>query len=202
MTFLHRDLKPGEINFPQGALVHDGVRRHPPQLLGVSSKVLGTGGHAVLLDAPDIAGRHFTCQIGVLGKILKVAPAEGGALNVQAGAQQDAHILGRGLHPQVFAQFLAQGGVPGVGDGGGGGIAGGGQGAVQAQLVPRALLLADAVGAVGQGHVGHAQPLHAPRLPEVLAGEQIALLLQGHLLDDIRVFQPNHSFFLSWFRER
>ena len=121
------------------------------------------------MDTPDIAGRHFARQIGILGKIFKVAPTEGGALDVQAGAQQNVDALGRGLRAQMLADLLTQRRVPGVGNGGGGGIAGGGHRAVQAKLIPLALLFADAVGAVGEGHVGDAQTLHTSGLPKVFA---------------------------------
>ena len=192
-TLLDGDLKAGEVYLPQGALVHHRVGGHPPQLLGVAGEVLGAGGHPVFLDAPDIPGGHFARQIGVLGEILKVPAAQGAALDVQPRAQQDAHPLGCGLLPQALANLLPQGGVPGVGDGGGGGEAGGGQGGVQAQLVPRPRLLADAVGAVGQGHIADAQPLHAAGLPKVLAGEEKALLLQRHLLNDILVLHGKRA---------
>ena len=198
VPLLHRDLKAGEVDLTQGALVHHRVGGHPAQLLGVGGKVLGAGGHTVFLNAPDIAGRHLARQIGVLGKIFEVAPAEGGALDVEPRAQHHAHPLGGGLRPQVRADLLPQHWVPGVGHGGGGGIAGGGQGRVQPQLVPLPGLLTDAVGAVGQGHVRHAQPLQAARLPEVLAGEEVTLLLQGHLLDDVRMFQANSSSLVLW----
>ena len=79
MALLHRDLKPGEVDFPQGPLVHDRVGGHAAQLLGVGGEVLGARGHAVLLDAADIAGRHFARQVGVFGEILEVTPAEGGS---------------------------------------------------------------------------------------------------------------------------
>ncbi len=106
MALLHRDFKAGDVNFPQGALVHDGVRCHPPQLLGVGGEVFGAGGHAIFLDAPDVSRRHFTRQVGVLGEILKVAPAKGAALDVQPRPQQDTHVLGRGLNSQIPANFF------------------------------------------------------------------------------------------------
>jgi len=44
----------------------------------------------------------------------------------------------------------------------------------QGQLVTRALLLADPVGAVGQRHVDDPQPLHGSGPPEIFAGKQAA----------------------------
>ncbi len=97
-TLLHRDLKPGEIDLPQRPLVHDGIGGHAAQLLGVGGEVLGAGGHAIFLDAPDIAGRHLARQIRIFGEILEVPPAEGGALDVQPRPQQDAYALGCGFN--------------------------------------------------------------------------------------------------------
>ena len=171
------DLKIGEVDLPQRALVHHGVGGHAAQLRIVGGEVFGAGGYAVFLDAPDVAGGHFARQIRVFAEILKVSAAEGAALDVEAGAQQHAHVLAGGLLPQHLPQGLPQGRVPGVGHGGGGGIAGGGQGAVKAQLVAGALLLADAVGAVGQGDALDAQPLDALGLPEVAARQQVTFFL-------------------------
>ena len=189
LALLDSDLEAGQIDLPQSALVHDGVGGHAAQLLGVGGEVLGAGGHTIGLDASDVAGGHLACQVGVLGEILEVAPTERRTLDVQSRAEHHAHPLGGGFLAQAPADLFAQDGVPGVGDGGCRGEAGGGKRGVQTELIAFPGLLADAMGAVGQGHVRHAQPHYAPRLPEVLSGEEIAFLLQGHLLDDVRVFQ-------------
>ena len=76
-AFLYGDFKGGQVNLPQGALVHHGVHGHPPQLLGIDGKVLGTGGGTITLNAPDIGSSHLTGEIRILGEILKVPPAQG-----------------------------------------------------------------------------------------------------------------------------
>ena len=190
----HGDLEVGEVDLAQGALVHDGVGGHAPQLRVVRGEVLRAGGHAVCLDAADVARGHLAREIGVLGEVFEVAPAEGAALDVEAGAEQHAHVLRGGLLAEHFAELLAERGVPGVGHGRGRRITGRGQGAAQAQLVAGALLLADAVRAVRQGHVFNAQPLHALGLPEVTSREQMCFLLQRQLFDQILMFQD--GFFL------
>ena len=60
-TFFYGDLKAGKINCPQRPLVHHAVHAHAAQFLGIHRKVLGAGGHAVGLNAPDVGGGHFTC---------------------------------------------------------------------------------------------------------------------------------------------
>ena len=74
---LHHDFKAGEVDFPEGALVHDGVGGLTAQLGIVGGKVLGAGGHTLRLNAPDVACGHFTCQIGVFTEILEVTAAQG-----------------------------------------------------------------------------------------------------------------------------
>ena len=152
LRLLDHHLKAGQVNFPQGALVHDGIRGHTAQLLTVHGKVLGAGGNAVFLDAADVGRRHFTGKVGVLREILEVAAAQGAALDVQAGAQQHRHALCRCFFAHGCAHSLAKLRVPAVGNGGRGGEAGGGHTGVQPQMVGSTRLLAHAVGAVRQGN--------------------------------------------------
>ena len=170
------DFKAGKIQLPQGALVQDRVTGHPAQLLAVGRKMLGAGGNAVFLDAPYIACRHFSREERVLRKILKVAAAEGAALDVQARAQQHSHLLRGGLFPQSLTDGLAQGGVPAVGHRGAGGETGGRDTGVQAQMVRRARLLAHAVGAVREGDGRDAFLREIPGGEDRLAREQGAFL--------------------------
>ena len=66
LCLFDHDFKAGKIQLPQGALVQNRVTGHPAQLLAVGSKMLGAGGNAVFLDAPDIACRHFSREERVL----------------------------------------------------------------------------------------------------------------------------------------
>ena len=132
VALLDGDLKVGEVELPQGPLVHHAVAGHAQQFLGVGGKVLGTGGDAVFLHAPDEGGGHFAAQVGVLGVVLKVPPAQRAALGIEAGAQQHIYLLAGGLLADGAA---AQGGqllVPAVGNAGSGGEAGGGLAGIDA----------------------------------------------------------------------
>ena len=149
---LDHDLEAGQVQLPQGALVHHRVGGHPAQLLTVDREVLGAGRDAFFLDAPHIGRSHFARKDGVLRKILEVTAAEGAALDVQAGAEEDSHLLCGGLLAHRLAHGLAEGLVPAARRGGGGREAGGRDAGVQAQMVGRPRLLADAVGAVRQGN--------------------------------------------------
>ena len=148
MSFLHGNLKAGEVDFPQGTLVHHGAHGHAAQLLGVDSEVLRAGGNAICLNAPDVGSRHFTGQIGVFGKILEVPPTQRTALHVQAGTKQNIHVIGGCFFAQGSAHFLAQGLIPGVRHGGSGGEAGGRDGGIQPQMVTGTGLLAQTVRAI------------------------------------------------------
>ena len=188
---LDHDLKAGEVELPEGALVQHRVAGHPAQLLAVDGKVLGAGGNAVFLDAPHIARRHFAGEERVLRKILKVAAAQGAALDVQARAQQHGHLLRGSLLAQSLAHGFAQLRVPAAGHGGAGGEAGGRDRRVQAQMVRCARLLAHAVGAIGEGDGRDAFFREIPGGEHRLARKQSAFLLQIQFLDDIGMFHRN-----------
>ena len=196
LRLLDHHLEAGQVDLPQGALVHDGIRGHAAQLLTVHRKVLGAGGDAVFLDAADVGRRHLAGKVGVLREILEVAAAQGAALDVQAGAQQHRHALCRGFLAHGRAHSLAQRGVPAVGNGGRGGEAGGGHTGVQAQMVSRARLLAHTVGAVRQGNGRDALARQRPGGEHRAAAQQGAFLFQIQAVDDICMF---HGIFLFAF---
>ena len=173
---LDHDLEAGQVQLPQGALVHHRVGGHPAQLLTVDREVLGTGRDAFFLDAPHIGRSHFARKDGVLRKILEVTAAEGAALDVQAGAEEDSHFLCGGFLAQCLAHGLAQLLVPAARRGGGGREAGGRDAGVQAQMVGRPCLLADTVGAVRQGNGRDALARQSAGGKDRLAREQGAFL--------------------------
>ena len=139
-------------------------------------EVLGAGRDAVFLDAAHIGSGHFAREDGVLRKILEVTAAEGAALDVQAGAEEDSHFLCGGFLAQCLAYGLAEGLVPAARRGGGGREAGGRDAGVQAQMVGRPRLLADAVGAVRQGNGRDALAGQGTGGKDRLAREQGAFL--------------------------
>ena len=194
---LHRDLETGEVELPQGALVHHTVRVHAQGLLAVDGEVLGAGGDAVGLDAPDIGRRQLAGQVGVLRVVLEVPPALGGAFQVQPRPQQHADSQGTGLLPDQPAHGLHQLRVPGAGQGGGDGPAGGGQAGVEPQVVRRPGLLAHAAGSVGEEDGGDAQLGDGLGGELGAAAEQGAFLLQGHLRHHFLCVQPPSSFLES-----
>ena len=71
--------------------------------------------------------------------------------------------------------------VEGGGGGAGGGHADGLDGLVDTQMVGLFILLAQAVGAVGDHHGGDAQTVNRFGVPEVQTGQEAALFLQRHL---------------------
>ena len=196
LAFLHGNLKAGEVDLTEGTLVHHAVVGHTAQLLAVGGKVLGAGGDAVLLYAAHEGRSHLTAQVGVFGEILEVTAAQRAALDVQAGAQQHVHIQAGSFFTHQTAHLLAQLRIPAVGHGGSGGQAGGGYTGIQAQVIARAHLLANAGGTVGQKDAGDAQALDGTGGPHIPAGQQTALFLQSHLIDQIFVLHGLNSFAL------
>ena len=109
--------------------------------------MLGGYADALALDAVDIGGGNLSGEEGIFGEIFEVAAAEGIAVEVHAGGQQDVSA--------VFEDFVAHGGgdfadqvrVPGRGEDGADREAGAVVGAVRA--------LADRVDAEAGGAVGY-----------------------------------------------
>ena len=109
------DLEARQVDLAHRALVHDGVRGHAAQLLGVDGEVLGACCRSRGLDAFDEAGGHASGEDRVLGEVLKVAPAQGRTLDVQAGAEQDVDAEAARLKAQRLSHLTGQVGVPGGG---------------------------------------------------------------------------------------
>ena len=195
MPLFDGDLKPGQVDFPQGALVHDGVRRHTPRFLAVDSKVLRAGGYALGLNAANIPRRQLARQIRVLGEILKAAPAQRVALHIKPRSQQHGHFLRGGFLAQGRADFLAQRGIPAVRNSRCRGEAGSRHAGVQPQVVALPSLLTQTVRSVRQPHLRNAVFGHSARFECLRAGEQGAFFLQGQIFQ--QKFCILHTFFPS-----
>ena len=177
-AILHRDLKGGQIDLSERALIHHRVHRHPAVLPRVDRKVLGAGVHAAALNAPDVSCRHLPGQDRVLGEVLKIPSAKRISLHVEAGAQEDIHLLRQGFLPEGAADLLAELRIPAVCNRGGRRETGGGKGGVEPEVIPRALLPAQAVGAVGEGDRRNAKPRNIPGFPLTFAAQQRCLFQQ------------------------
>ena len=150
--------------------------------------MLGAGRHPHGLDAAHITGCQLAGKVGIFGEILKVAAAQGAALGVQARAKDHVDAVGSGLLAQGLADLLAQGGVPAVGHGGRCGEAGSRFRGVQAQVVCRACLLAQAVGAVRQPDGRDAPARQSVGLEHGGTGKQGAFFQQRKGCDHVCVF--------------
>ena len=159
------NLKSSQIDFPERPLIQHGIHAHPPQFLRVCGKVLGAGGDTARLNPPDIRSRHFAGQIRVLGEILKVPAAQGAALHVQARPQYHVYVVRGSFLAQRASQLLAQFRIPGIGHGGRRGETGRWNGGVQTQMIARARLLSEAVGAIGKKNGRDSQPFYFAGCP-------------------------------------
>ena len=178
----HCRLEGRQVKLAQRALVDPGVDTEAFALLVVGGEVLQGGADALALHAVDVAGCQLAGQIGVFGKILKIAPAEGRALHVYPGAEHHIDPQGNGFFRQRLPQLAHQLHIPGGGQTGGRGEAGGWQ-ALRAHGVD-IRDMAHPVGAVGHEQLWHAQAGHRRRRPHAGARAERRLLFQGHLLDD------------------
>ena len=111
LAFRNGNFKVGQIQLTQGSVIHDRIRMHAQHFLTVGGKMLCARRNTVGLDAADITGCQFTCQIGIFGIIFKTASAESGSFGVQARSEEDLDILAArigtddGAH--LFRQFFA-----------------------------------------------------------------------------------------------
>ena len=152
-------------------------------LLVVGGEVLDGGAHVLGLNAVDEGGGHFAGEVGIFGEVFKVSAAQGAALDVHCGAKNHAQALVLAAVADGLTHAVDQILVKGGGGSAGGGHADGFNGVVHAQMVGALVLLAQAVGAVGDHAGGDAQTLHGFGVPEVQAGQKAAFLFQGHLGD-------------------
>ena len=181
LGLLHRLLEACQVDLPQGPLIHHRVGADPGLLLVVGQVVLHAGPHVPALDALDEPRGALAGDQRVLGEILEVPPAQGAALDVGGGAQNDPHLLRPALLPHGLADLPQQRPVKAARRGGGGREAGGGHRGVQPQVIRRPRLLAQAVGAVGEHEGLDPQPFHRLALPEVFPGAQGRFFFQRHL---------------------
>ena len=172
---LDADLKALQIDLPQSPLGHLGVVVLPVGLLVVAGKVLGAGGDAVLLDAPNHRAGSFARQQGILGEVLEIPTAQGIAVDVHPGPQQHVAAFLDHLTAVGLVEALHQGGIPGAGQAG----AAGQQGAV--------VLQPDAGSTGGGVDGGHALLLQA--LDDAAHDSGVALSAQRAVHDKVPVGQ-------------
>ena len=183
----HHVFKGAEVNFPQGALVDLAVGRLPVGLLIVGREMLEGNRHVLPLGGVYIGRAQSSGQKGVFAEILKIPAAQRGTLHVDARPQQHGNVRVPGFLRNRPSQALRCGHVPGTGQGAGRGIAGGHQTDVVLALL--FLLLAQAVGAVGQMDGG--QPLRFPGVPHAASCQK------SDFLASIALFHGSSSYFSS-----
>ena len=175
------DLEASQVDLAHRALIHDGIRRHAAQLLGVDGEVLGAGGGPRRLDSFDESGRHAPGENRVFGEVLEVTPAQGRTLDVEAGAEQDVDAEASGLQPQRLAHVARELGVPGGRERGGRREAGRLLGFGDAQVIGVAELAAHAVGPVAHHEGGNACRPDRTGVPGAGTGQKRCRLQEGEV---------------------
>ena len=188
LSFLHRNFKILQVDFPEGPAAHQRVILGPVGLLVVHGVVLDGGSGPIGLDAPDIGRRHLPTQERVFGEILEVPSIERITMNVHARCEQHVHAIFQDLIAQNGRRPLHQVRIPRTGQEGPhrksrrhrmGGI--------PVRINP------DTGRAVGENGLRNPQARNGPRTARqarhqvVGAGthQQRGLLLQGHRLQDL-----------------
>ena len=188
-ALLDRQLKGFEVNFADGLFVGPHRQSQTVGLLVVQCEVLDVSIHALAHAAPHLGGGQLAGEQRVLGIVLKVAPAEGGAVDVGAGGIEARQMVSGSLRAQGLAKTLHQFLVPGSADEGLGGETHALEVAGQAVDAGRAVQLGGGglahtvhrrggPAAVGD-HVGHV--LHAQLFQQLLPFG-IVVIKAGHIL--------------------
>ena len=115
-SLLHGRLKAGEIQLVEGTLVHFHIHVKSARFLVIDGKMLDTGGHVVFLNPLNLRHTHPGNQIGVLGHILKIPPAERGSVDVDSRREGNVLPPPPDLPAQGFPVFIGHFGVPGGGN--------------------------------------------------------------------------------------
>ena len=104
--------KRGQVQLAHRAFVNLAVAVEALVLLIVGGKVLETCACTALLRTLHPCRAHGARNVGVLGEILEIAPAQRVALDVDAGAKHDVNTVGKSLLADGFALGLQQLGIP------------------------------------------------------------------------------------------
>ena len=104
-----------EVDFAQRALGDVGGYAQAVGFLVVGREVLERGAHALGLHAGDDADCLMAGQIRVFGPVFEAAAAERVALDVDAGTEDDGHLLLDAFLAHGFAHPVDELGVPGAG---------------------------------------------------------------------------------------
>ena len=115
LGIFHRGLESGQVDLPQGALVHLRGDAETLIFLVVGGEMLEGCAHTLALNPVDPRRGHLAREIGVFGEILEVAATQGRALHVVAGAKQHIHAQGHTLLAQGHAHLAQQLHIPGGG---------------------------------------------------------------------------------------
>ena len=192
--------KRGQVQLAHRAFVNLAVAVEALVLLIVGGKVLETGARAALLRTLHPCRAHGARNVGVLGEILEIAPAQRVALDVDAGAKHDVHTVGKSLLADGFALGLQQLGIPRCTARHGGGKAGRRLGLVHAQHVGAVFLAAHAVGTVAHRNGGDAVLRHRLAVPEIRTVAKADFIFQRHLRQNVLYFFIHYDCSLSaWF---
>ena len=195
LCLLDHRLESCQIDFVQGALVYAAVAHHAVRLLVIGGKVLDAAARSLGLQAVHQRRAHLPGQGGVLAVILKIAPAQGAALDVQPRAQQHGQVFPLAFPAQDVSQSLGQGRVEAGRYGRRGGKTNRLDAVVDTQMVGVARLLAQAAGAVADHGGRDAQALDGFGVPEIAAGAQRSFFLQRQLAQQ---FLRIHTGFVSF----
>ena len=99
-------LKGGQVDLAEGALADDGVGGEAGVFAVVGGEVLDGGGDVLGLDSVDVADGDLGGEEGVFAEVLEVAAVHGGAVDIDAGAEEEGDTAGAGVAAELGADAL------------------------------------------------------------------------------------------------
>ena len=183
VRFGNGDFKCRQVDFTQGALVHDGVGHHAHVFLVVACKVLQAARHACGLHARYVCACHFACKVRIFGKVLEVTSAFRIALDVGAGGKQNVDVKADCFLAERLAHLVHKFRIPTVCHCSAAGEARCRVAGVQSQVVGGGALLTQSAGTVGTKQTGDVVLRQVHGLPKVFSAGKRSLFFQRHFGD-------------------
>ena len=115
VCFLNGSLKRREINFTQGAFIHNAVAVAPVVIGVVGGEVFDRCDYAIVLNPLDIFDHGSRGQVGIFAGILKISPAVWDAVDIHTRAQQNSIAVGDAFLGNRFPVVIGQIGIEGGG---------------------------------------------------------------------------------------
>ena len=161
----------------------------------VDGKVFERSAYPHRFHALDVGAAHLAGEIGIFGKIFKVAAAQRRALDVDSGTEDDVDLLIDALFAQSDAHFADEIGIPARRHIDGRRECGGREGHLHAEAVVVLIFFAQAVRAVRHHERADAEAFDRLGRPKISAAAYRGFFAQSHVGNNFFDLRVGHSLF-------